>query len=283
MANAGKNVCAGENQNAAGLMGDSGKIDNVDKSIYTDFWLRSASNTGVKEEIKYLKYLGIPTRYYSNTGKEIYYIHRYDGDGGEDVSSEKGDGEFWVATGKLDKENPTRTIEIPNGNTVLMKVDGNLEITRNIIYSGSAESISSAGDIPQVIIYATGNISIRHNVERIDAILIAGNTILTSNGLSRLKGPNDEQLSYPLTVRGVMIANKLYLERTYGAAAGYDYSQTRLAGEKGEYIISDGFTRTPAETINYDTSSILWARYMAGASESNTMTEVYRTELAPRY
>ena len=132
--------------------------------------------------------------------------------------------------------------------------------------------MESAGDMPQTIIYAN-NIYINCSVQRIDAILIAKNEVntcanistdgigTTKNGLPVL---NSRNASYPLTVRGVIIADKLYLYRTYGAAV-------------------DGYSGTPAETINYDTSTILWARYMAGTSESNTMTEVYRTELAPRY
>ena len=269
MANAGKDVCSGKNSNVAGLMGKSEETENVDKSAYTDFWLRGAADTG---EIVSNDGLGESTRYYSNTGKNIYYTYRHSGDGG---MGEIKNGKFWAYTNHA---------SIPNGTTRLVRVDGNLEITDNIIYSESGSSISSAGDLPQVIIYATENISIRYNVERIDAMLIAGGTIYTGGGLSiDKKVVNDERLSYPLTVRGIMIADKLYLDRTYGAAAGYNYSQSRLVGTGDEYTISGGFTRTPAETINYDTSTILWARYMVGTSESNTMTEVYRTELAPRY
>ena len=195
---------------------------------------------------------GESTKYYSNTGKNIYYTYI---NNGSNVFALSG-------------------MDIPNSTTRLVKASGDIEITGNIRYSESDDShkINSAGDIPQVIIYAN-NISIRCDVTQIDAILIAKGAVNTCSGASidgyingkySLPVLNNPNASHPLTIRGVVIADYVYLYRTYGAAV-------------------DGYSGTPAETINYDSSSLLWARYMAGASESNTMTEVYRTELAPRY
>ena len=248
MANAGKDVCAGNNPNATGLMGDIDKI-SVDKSSYIDFWLKSAAEVGPGPSDDF----GASTRYYSNTGADILYTY----------INKKGDDDKGVEIGsRITNTNSgewTPTININNGVTRLLKIDGNLTIRKNIKYNQSGNPISSAGKIPQVIILAD-NIYIDCHVTQIDAILIGG----VVNTCEAYSSPNTPVASNPLIIRGVIIADELYLRRTYGAAV-------------------DGYSGTPAETINYDTSTILWARYMAGASESNTMTEVYRTELAPRY
>jgi hypothetical protein len=242
MANAGNTACSG-GKSEVGFMGEIDRL-NVDRDSYVDFWLRSSLDTGEKKHDAW----GESTRYYSNTGKDIYYTYI---NNGSDTSALPG-------------------MNIPNSTTRLVKATGDLEITGNIRYSNSGDSrINSAGDIPQVIIYAN-NILIRCDVTQVDAILIAKNAVNTCSGatvdghINNKLVMNSRSASYPLTIRGVVIADEVYLFRTYGAAV-------------------DGYSGTPAETINYDTSSILWARYMAGASESNTMTEVYRTELAPRY
>lgn len=246
-ANAGNTACNGSNSGAAGFMGEIDEI-SVDKDSYVDFWLRSSLDTGEKTSDAW----GESTKYYSNTGKNIYYTYINNG------------GNVFALSG----------MDIPNSTTRLVKASGDIEITGNIRYSESDDShkINSAGDIPQVIIYAN-NISIRCDVTQIDAILIAKGAVNTCSGASidgyingnyGLPVLNNPNASHPLTIRGVVIADYAYLYRTYGAAV-------------------DGYSGTPAETINYDSSSLLWARYMAGASESNTMTEVYRTELAPRY
>lgn len=242
MANAGNTACSG-GKSEVGFMGEIDRL-NVDKDSYVDFWLRSSLDTGEKKHDAW----GESTRYYSNTGKDIYYTYI---NNGSDTSALPG-------------------MNVPNSTTRLVKATGDLEITGNIRYSNSGDSrINSAGDIPQVIIYAN-NILIRCDVTQVDAILIAKNIVNTCSGatvdghINNKLVMNSRIASYPLTIRGVVIADEVYLFRTYGAAV-------------------DGYSGTPAETINYDTSSILWARYMAGASESNTMTEVYRTELAPRY
>ena len=137
-----------------------------------------------------------------------------------------------------------------------------MTINHNIVYDGFTRALTSAGQIPQVIIYAN-NINISCSVEKIDAILIAEGTIDTCYQNTN-HNPNDPIASKRLDVLGVVITDKIALDRTYGAAI-------------------DGYTYSPAELFKYDTSILLWARFMASAGESNTMTEVYRTEMAPRF
>ena len=70
--------------------------------------------------------------------------------------------------------------------------------------------------------------------------------------------------SRQLTVNGMIIADSLVLNRTYGAATSVNSS-------------------VPAEIINYDTSAIIWGKGMADANDFETLTTVYQHEIAPRY
>ena len=59
--------------------------------------------------------------------------------------------------------------------------------------------------------------------------------------------------------------NKLFFNRTYGAATGVN-------------------SKVPAEIVNYDTSTILWGRAKSDPNnEHKNLTAVYTHEIAPRY
>lgn len=166
---------------------------------------------------------------------------------------------------------------IPTDTMRIVKASEMVTISGNIEYAGG--SVSSPGSIPKVVIYAK-NIDIECAVTRIDAILIAEGVLNTCTDpdsgrywehggsaiplADRSVEVNNPGYAVPLTINGAVIANRLELPRTYGAATGND---SGLA----------------AETINYDTSMLLWGRYMAGSAESDTMTVTYQHELAPRY
>lgn len=159
--------------------------------------------------------------------------------------------------------------------TYIVRTQRDIEITGNIIYSGAA--MGSIDRIPKVVIYAAGNITIACGVTEVDAILIAGDGVHggevrtcgnynSENSPSNIGDADDPNRSIAqLNIRGMVIADKMVLGRTYGAAAGSTWSGL------------------PAEAINYDTSAILWGRYMAGSAESDTLTVTYQHELAPRY
>ena len=75
---------------------------------------------------------------------------------------------------------------------------------------------------------------------------------------------NDRERSRnQLTINGVIIADKMYARRTYGAATGDNSS-------------------VPAEIVNYDTSLYLWGLNSANVNNSGKLETVYQTELAPR-
>ena len=154
---------------------------------------------------------------------------------------------------------------VPNMATRVVKATGSITIAGDI-YARST-SLTSSTQIPKIIISAAGDIRINCNVGRIDAILISGGTVHTCNGYSsetqNALNSRERSLSQ-LVINGVIIANTINPARTYGNAIG---------NQSG----------TPAEIINYDTSSLIWAHSMAEASESSVMTTVYQHELAPRY
>lgn len=148
---------------------------------------------------------------------------------------------------------------IPNQITHIVKATGNITITDNIGYDKSQE-IALLNYIPKLVIYAQGDLNIQCNVTKIDAILIANGKINTCSNISNV---NSEGRSVQLTINGAAVARQIEFNRTYGAAAG----------------VNSG---VPAEIVNYDVSSILWGRYVAGSSQSNDLTMTYQHELAPR-
>lgn len=174
----------------------------------------------------------------------------------------------WTEVGSLNEKNilvlnTDNTVTIHSGTIVrnqtrIVKTTESVNISGNIKYAN--EELSSAGEVPQVVIYAGGNINISCSVEQIDAILITKGTV---NTCYRGVANSFDAGAHPLKIRGMVIANKVEATREYGNGVG-DHS--------GD----------PAETINYDTSALVWGRYMAGSGESNTLTLTYQHELAPR-
>ena len=145
-------------------------------------------------------------------------------------------------------------IVVPNQITHIVRASGDITINSNIVYDKSS-SMAFLNYIPKLIIYAEGgNININCNVSTIDAILIADETIDTCSS------HNGGDV---LQINGALIAKKINFWR---------------AGPQNHGSNSG----TPAEIINYDVSSILWGRYVAGSSQSNNLTMTYQHELAPR-
>ena len=144
------------------------------------------------------------------------------------------------------------------GRTHIVNVSGDLTINGNIQYQGS--TFTSLEQIPKVILYAN-NITIGCTVSRIDAIIIAEENLNTCES----SDINLRQNSNRLQVNGAIVTNKLFFNRTYGAATGVN-------------------SKVPAEIVNYDTSTILWGRAKADpGNEHKNLTAVYSHEIAPRY
>ena len=146
---------------------------------------------------------------------------------------------------------------IPRGVTHLVNAAGTVYINSNITYNN--DSYSSLEEIPKLIIHGD-NIVINCAVEQIDAILVSEHNIKTCTG----DDVNDQAHAHRLLINGQLISNTFEPSRTYGAGVG----------------AASGIS---AETINYDTSTILWARNMVDTEGSSILTPVYRHELPPRF
>ena len=144
-------------------------------------------------------------------------------------------------------------------NTQVYKCNGTFTINENVVYFHNDLKFSSLAEVPKIIIYAK-NINIGCNVTQVDAILIADNNVNTCNNTNA----NSQARANQLIINGSVIANKMYANRTYGAAAGMNSDE-------------------PAEIINYDTSVYLWGSPRADISGSGKLETVYQTELSPRY
>ena len=176
--------------------------------------------------------------------------------------------DYWIGNSKIEYTNSSDPITLgPETITVkenrIIKTSKDLTINANIVYDNDVR-YDSVSQIPKLIISAN-NITISCNVSMIDAILIAKNNINTCNSYgSGEEQANEAERNNQLRIRGAVIANSLTPSRTHGA------------GIEGESAI-------PAEIINYDSSVMLWAQYMAGNDDSAALTVTYQRELAPRY
>ena len=183
------------------------------------------------------------------------YLHTDEGNvdsaTGRNIKVYSHEGEVIVRGGRLSVG--TMRIVRATGN------DGTVTIAGDIYYD--AGTMTAAQDLPKVIIYGK-NINIACGVGHIDAILIAEEKVNTcSDGTTDV---NNEARSNQLVINGAVTANGVELPRTYGNSVG-----------TGSGI--------PAEILNYDASMMVWGRFMAGSSESDTMTTTYMRELAPRH
>lgn len=146
---------------------------------------------------------------------------------------------------------------LPKGKSVVIMASGTVTIDGNITYSDDA--ISSLRDIPQVVIIAD-TINIKDNVSRVDAWLVANNTINTCYNLSGALTAN--KCATLLEVNGPVVTNRLILNRTAGSDTGE---------QSGD----------PAEKFNLRPDAHLWA--LLQSSGNNKAQTVYSVELPPRF
>jgi hypothetical protein len=153
---------------------------------------------------------------------------------------------------------------------VLSAPDADITIDGDIKYTN--EVLNSASDIPQLVIIAK-NIYITDKVKQVDAWLIAKGAASSSDGT--INTCSSVAVNDPLTinlcnqqlvVNGPVMANKLYLRRTFGSdpCIGSDCSPSSI----------------PSEIFNLRPDAFLWA---TGRSVvSGRLQTVYTTELPPR-
>lgn len=162
--------------------------------------------------------------------------------------------------------------------TTIINIDGDLEINQDITLDFS--SSSSIYTLPQVIIFASGNINIKSKVGRIDAWLVTKGEL---NTCSDFKGGETAANIYEaptsvcsksLTINGPVFAKNVILNRTYGAD-GFSNNDTDLAGS------SDTRAAT-GEVFNLSADTYLWA-YAQSGRYGSSYSEAYSRELPPRY
>ncbi len=166
-------------------------------------------------------------------------------------------------------------------NTRIIKVGGNLNIDSNITLANTGGSIY---ELPQVVLYATGNINITSNVTRVDAWLIAEGEVNTcinfQTGTTEAHVPewnSNPACSARLMINGPIFTKKLITNRSYGAD-GFSNSDTyyRDQGDNGDSRAESG------EVFNLSAENYLWAYAHAGRYGSS-FSEAYSRELPPRY
>lgn len=158
---------------------------------------------------------------------------------------------------------------IDGSTTRVVSSDGSITIGSDLDYLNG--EYTGFSQMPKLIIYAKKNIYIDCGVNRIDALLIANDTVVTCNNFENdlndnnvKKRINDPDNSVQLTVNGAIIAKRLIPNRTYGAATGVN-------------------SIVPAEIVNFDPTLYQFG----GSAESDDDTTgrldmTYIHELAPR-
>lgn len=174
--------------------------------------------------------------------------------------------------GKVLLTEPSGTVHVggtlPSGSLMLLYPTGTVVIDSNIILGKN--SYSSLTDLSQVVIQAK-NIIVSHDVDRVDAWLVAiaqngtdggvvstCDTIVTPyySGLTaKLDSPCNQKM---LRINGPVMGREVQLRRTFGA--------------EGD--------ATPAEVINLRADAYLWT--LQAASKGSTDT-IFTTELPPRF
>jgi hypothetical protein len=140
-------------------------------------------------------------------------------------------------------------------------VSGTVTITGDITYEDGYNSVS---ELPQLVIRAK-NIVVASDVTAVNAWLIAEEGYVSTcdavDGTAWLEGIRNDTCDKQLRINGPIVADKLYLRRTYG-------------GQKGEI-------GTPAEILNLRPDTYLWAHGIS--QDSGAIKTTYLKELPPRY
>lgn len=158
--------------------------------------------------------------------------------------------------------------DLSSGKAIVIKSTGTVTIKGNITYANNR--YSSVAQLPQLIISAT-NIVIDPSVGRVDAWLIAKGYVSTCKSVNITNPWADAAgCGGQLIINGPIMANSLYLRRTYGAQ--HD------GPSKNNPSMHPG---TPAEIINLRPDVYLWGR--GRSSETGSIRTMTIRELPPRY
>lgn len=140
--------------------------------------------------------------------------------------------------------------------SIVIMTTGTITIDGDITYTGG--SLSGSGSLPQIILIG-GTINIQAGVHRVDAWLIATDTVSTCSDYAQT-ALNSTRCNQPLTITGPIMAKTLLLNRTYLDSAN---------------------PTAPAETLNLRADAYIWANELS--QKNGTWQTVQTTELPPRF
>jgi len=159
---------------------------------------------------------------------------------------------------------------LDSGRQIIIRATGTVTIAGNLYYSGGG--YTNLSSLPQLVIIAR-NIIINSNVTEVNAWLIAQSSKVgdssgyistcraVDNDKDWLAGVTASNCNKQLQINGPVIANHLYLKRTFGA-------------EKDNLGL-------PAEVINLRPDAYLWA--LERSRHSGAIKTTYLRELPPRF
>ena len=152
---------------------------------------------------------------------------------------------------------------IENSNTKVFSAESDITITAD---GGDLDYLNSTyltySQMPKLIIYSKTNINISCDINRIDALLIANDTVNTCADSDNI---NSQKNSRQLFINGAIIAKRLIANRTYGAATGAN-------------------SIVPAEIINFDPTLYQFGSSAEADDDATGRLDItYTHELAPRF
>ena len=145
------------------------------------------------------------------------------------IAKEASTGEYTFGGGERKHFSGDVTIKASNvtkGSRTLILVDGNVTVDGNIQY---ADTYTNTSEVPSLAIIATGDITIKANVTRIDGVYSSKKAINTCD--SPDGALSTDICKEQLVVNGAILTDKLNLRRTYGA----DGSNKSQPAEKFNY------------------------------------------------
>lgn len=160
----------------------------------------------------------------------------------------------WHVTG-----NRQFTGNIPAGAQQIYLVEGDVTITGDLRYPASYTNL---GQIPSLVIIATGNVTVQSGVRQMDGVFITRGTFATCD-----PGPGNLSVSIcnqQLVINGAVAANNVSLLRTAGADGNDDTAR-----------------KQPAEMFNFNAE--LYIRNALNGTNGIILRTVDQKDLPPRF
>lgn len=177
-----------------------------------------------------------------------------------------------------------------NSGTKIVNIGSGDIISQNIVVDKNNKS--SIYDLPQIILYSSGDVKISHDVTQIDAWIIAPNGNVytceeydqrkeqTEAAVKDYRSENDAEAkcSKQLVINGPIIAQNMTLNRSAGADP-ITYNGSTLTDPLGANTDSRAVS---GEVFNLSADVYLWS-YAQASRYGSSYTEAYSRELPPRY